>query len=333
MDIETLHSLFTYTGLNINDPKQLSTFMICKYQNDLKPLVNHLKCVKRQIGYNNLAFDGQVIEYILRNWQDWLDFNGHEVADIIYRYAQHCIDNSNNGGWGDYPEWKLTIPQLDLFKVWHFDNKAKMTSLKWIEFAIDFHNIEEMSIDHWVEDISEQGIKDVLGYNENDVRATYEFYLITIGQTNLPLYKGIDRLELRRNIKKEFKIPCTNYNDVKIGDELNKLGYIQKSGRDKRDLKPTSVKLDFTFGDCLPSYIHFKTDKFNNFLNLIKNVKVKLDKSNDDKQVFPFEYNGTIYTIMKGGIHSVDKPRIIVPNDDELLVDADIGLKIRLWPN
>lgn len=328
-DIETLYSMYSYIGLDINS-KQLSKFIICKYQNDLIPLINHLKQVKRHIGYNNLAFDGQVIEYIFRNYKDWLKLDGHKVAGIIYKYAQYCIENSNNGGWGDYPEWKLTIPQLDLFKVWHFDNKAKMTSLKWIEYSIDFHNIEEMYIDHWIEDITWEEVQGVLGYNENDVRATYEFYLITIGRTELPLYKGIDRLELRRNIKKEFKIPCINYNDVKIGDELNKLGYIQRSSRDKKNLKPTDSKLDFTFGDCLPDYISFKTNKFNNFLNLIKPVKIKLDKSKDDKQVFPFEYNGTMYTIMKGGIHSVDKPRIIIPNNNELLIDADIGSQ---YPN
>lgn len=129
-DIETLTGLYTYIGLDI-DSKQLSKFVICKYQNDLKVFVEHLKQVKRQIGYNNLSFDSQVIEYILINHQNWLDLSGEEVADIIYRYAQYCIDKSNNGGWGDYPEWKLTIPQLDLFKVWHFDNKAKMTS--WIK--------------------------------------------------------------------------------------------------------------------------------------------------------------------------------------------------------
>jgi hypothetical protein len=191
---------------------------------------------------------------------------------------------------------------------------------------IDFPNIEEMSIDHWKEDVTIQETNDVLGYNENDVKATYEFYLITIGETENPLYKGINKLQLRKDIKAEFGIHCTNYNDVKIGDELNKQGYIQRSGRNKKTLKPTSVKKDFTFKDCLPDYIQFKTDKFNNFINGIKNVKVDLDK----KQEFIIEYNSTSYSIMKGGIHSHDSNRIITPNDNELFVDADIGSQ---YPN
>lgn len=326
-DIETLKCFFSYVGLNIDDSKRLSKFMICEYQNDLKALIKHLEGVKRHIGYNNLSFDSQVIQYILENWLDWLDLSGKEVADVIYRYAQYCINKSNNGEWGDYPEWKLTIPQLDLFKIWHFDNKAKMTSLKWIEYSIDFHNIEEMSIDHWVETITLKEIEEVLGYNENDVKATYEFYKMTLGDTDHVLYKGIDRLELRRNIRDEFKIPCINYNDVKIGDELNKLGYLNRTGIRKEELRnrPKTFK-EFTFKDCIPDYIEFKTDKFNVFYNSIKGVKVNLK----EKQEFNLELNGTIYTIMKGGIHSQDKARRVEPKDNEILRDADVGSQ---YPN
>ena len=192
---------------------------------------------------------------------------------------------------------------------------------------MDFHNIEEMSIDHWTKDVTEDQIKDILNYNENDVRATYEFYLLTIGDTDHILYKGINRLELRKNIKKEFNIPCINYNDVKIGDELNKLGYLKGSGKTKQDLKIKPDKFDsFTFNDCIPNYVKFKTDKFNNFFNSIKNIKVNLK----EKQEFNLELNGTTYTIMKGGIHSQDKPRKVIVNENEFLRDADIGSQ---YPN
>lgn len=329
-DIETLKALFTYTGLDI-ETKKVSKFIICRKRNDLCDLVQHLNTVKGQIGYNNLSFDSQVIEYILRNWHKWFELSGHDVCLKIYEYAQVCIDNSNKGAFSHYPEWKLTIKQLDLFKIWHFNNRAKMTSLKWIEFMIDFPNVEEMSIDHWVEEVTDEEIEQILSYNENDVMATYEFYLYTIGQTDHPLYKGIDRIQLRKDIIKEFKIPCINYNDVKIGDELNKLGYMTLVGGDwdrerKAGLKPLTVKTDFTFGDCIPNYVFFKTPEFNEFFERVRHVKVDLDA----KQEFIFKYGQTSYSIMKGGIHSHDEPRIIRPNENEDLRDADIGSQ---YPN
>lgn len=56
-------------------------------------------------------------------------------------------------------------------------------------------------------------------------------------------------------------------------------------------------------------------------------------------QEYIFEYNNTSYTIALGGIHSNDKPRAIIPNDNEILRDADIGsqypssiIKRKLYP-
>jgi len=330
-DIETLKPMFSYVGFNVHS-KTLSKFVISEYQNDLKPLIKHLNDLKGQIGYNNLSFDAQVIQFILVNWDDWLDLTSLEICKLIYNYSQYVINKANNNEFLDYPEWKLIIKQLDLFKIWHFNNKAKMTGLKWVEFSIDFPNIEEMNVPHNIDKLSQEEIEGVLSYNVNDVMATYEFYLITIGQTEHPLYKGIDKINLRKDIQNEFGIKCINYNDVKIGDELNKLGYLTKiSKKDDKDfikyqLKPKNVKTEFTFGDCIPNYVNFKTEKFNLFFNNVRKQKVDLKS----KQEFNLEHNGTTYTIMKGGIHSQDKPRIVQPNDNEILRDADIGSQ---YPN
>ncbi len=65
----------------------------------------------------------------------------------------------------------------------------------------------------------------VSDYCQNDVMATYEFYKVTIGDTEHPLYKGNDQIQLRLDIEKEFDIPCINYSDSKIGDEIIKKYY------------------------------------------------------------------------------------------------------------
>jgi hypothetical protein len=49
-----------------------------------------------------------------------------------------------------------------------------------------------------------------------------------------------------------------------------------------------------------------------------------------DKVEYPFEYNGTRYMIAKGGIHSNEKNRVLIPGEDEYLEDADVGSQ---YPN
>jgi len=329
-DIETLKNCFTYTAFNI-DTKEFIQFVIHESRNDIKSFILHLNSIKGHIGFNNINFDGQVIQWFIENNIRWINESGSLIANNIYHYAQKAIENSNNGGWGDYPEWKMTIPQLDLFKIWHFDNKAKMTSLKWVEYSLDMENIEEMPIHH-DQNIKEKDIQLILDYNKWDVIATYRFYLVTIGQTDHPLYKGVDRIQLRKDIIKEFGINCINFNDVKIGDEINKFEYSRLSGIDKKTLRKVEKEIKpFLFKDCFPSYMKFETTEFNNFISAISKVPVKLKKETlKDKQEFEFTFNGTTYLLAKGGLHSKDKSRVIKPLDNETLRDADVG---SMYPN
>lgn len=325
MDIETIFNFFSYYDIDI-DTQEENCFIIHFSRNDLIIFINYLKNVKGQIGFNNLAFDSQVVQYILYNYHNWLELDGEEVARLIYAYSQQVIIRSNSKMFLQYPEWELSITQLDLFKIWHFDNKAKMTSLKWVQYSIDYLNIEEMPIHHTTE-VTLDMFDSIISYNKNDVLSTYEFYKITKGETNHPLYKGIDRIQLRKDIEQEFGFNCRNYNDVKIGDQINKVNYMKSTGLNRYNIPKSNKDIDnFNFESCFPSYINFNTLEFNTFINSIKKTVINLDK----KQEFKFTYNGTTYTIAKGGLHSEDKPRLIIPKNDELLMDCDVG---SMYPN
>lgn len=325
-DIETLKPLFTYTDLDIKT-KEINKFVICEFQNDLKRFIEYIKQVKGLIGYNSLNFDAQVIQYIINNSTTWLSMkiNSKDIAYLIYEYAQYVINKSNNNEFLDYPEWKLDIKQLDLYKIWHFNNKAKSTSLKWIEFMIDFPNIEEMPIPHNIETITKEQVEQVLVYNENDVLATYEFYLITIGQTDYSLYKGVDKIQLRKDIRKEFDINCMNFNDVKIGDEINKLIYCKLSGIDKKQLSKTGTfRNSLKVKDCIKVPIKFETDQLKLFYEDFGKVEFNPLKLKDSKdRGTEFNFKGLNITFGFGGIHTIDSPRRFETNEEYYLSDKD----------
>lgn len=322
-DIETIKNFFSCCFLDLSTD-EYDVFIIHESKNQLSEMLNYLSKVKGLIGYNCLAFDSQVIEYIIKNQKFLLSLSTDECINYIYKKAQDVIQLMNSGGFASIPEWKLTIKHLDLFKIWHYDNKNKMTPLKWIEYMIDMDSIEEMPVKHY-DNVDESMIDSIINYNKYDCRATREFYRITIGETNLPLYKNVNKIQLRKDIEKETGLKCLNFNDVKIGDSLNKLNYCKIKGIDKKNLPlPSKIIPKFKFKDCFPEYMKFETDAFNNFIKCFQNLDVDLKKK-DEKQVFEFEYNSTVYTIAKGGLHSKDKPRKIIPNENEILIDADIG--------
>lgn len=148
-DIETLLKCFTLTAYNI-DTKQVVQFVLHKDRFELLELVNHLlhEC-KGQIGYNNLNFDYPVIHYILQNWVKWTSYDiGNEqiILDIYYE-AQRLIENQDRFG-NSIKENEVIIPQMDLFKIWHYDNIAKLTSLKKLEISMNYPNVMDMPIKH-----------------------------------------------------------------------------------------------------------------------------------------------------------------------------------------
>ena len=274
IDIETLAGLFTYIGYNIHT-KEVVKFVIHKIKDNLKEFIEHLNQCKGHISFNGLGFDYPIIHYILKEYNKWksLDLNRTQVIDLIYAKAQWIIESQNQNNekkvYVSIPEKEVIIPQLDLFSIFHFSNKAKLTSLKWIQFSIDYLNIEEMPIHHSTKDISLDQIKEVLSYNENDVMSTYELYKIAIGETEHPLYKGIDKIQLRKDIIEEFNIKCINHNDVKIGDEINKLIYCKLSGINKYNLpKKGTFRSKIKVEDCVKIVPNFESLELLIYLNL-----------------------------------------------------------------
>lgn len=337
-DIETLKNFicFVFSPIKKDDNSTIE-FILHNSIFQLDELVVFLKSNLYLVGYNVLKFDGQILQFILNNYRKWkiTVYSKSEIISEIYNFATNTIKATNAGEFPPYPEWKLDIPHLDVFTIWHFDNKAKATSLKWLQFSMNWYDLREMPIEHW-SDIKEDQIEDILFYCRNDVLSTKAVYWITRGNTDLKLYKGVDKIQLRKDIMLEagFKKECLNWNDVKIGDRLNMVNYFKLSGYTKKnqlyDLK-NSYKQEhpqqpFTFKDCTPSYINFKTDKFKEFADFVWNQIVSLEKEDDKhKQEYHFEHNGTNYTIARGGIHSEDLPRIIIPSINYILRDCDIG--------
>lgn len=337
-DIETLKSFicFVFSPIKKDDDSTIE-FILHESKFQLEELIKFLKSNIYLVGYNVLKFDSQVCQFILNNYRKWQlqVFSKSEIISEIYHFATTTIQATNAGEFPPYPEWKIDIPHLDIFTIWHFDNKAKATSLKWLQFSINWLDLREMPIEHW-SDIDKSQIEDILFYCRNDVLSTKAVYWITRGNTDLNLYKGVDKIQLRKDIIQEagFGKQCLNWNDVKIGDQLNMKNYFKLTTYTKRselyDLK-NNYKRDhpqqpFTFKDCTPDYITFKTDKFKEFANFVWSEIVSLEKDDDKhKQEYLFEHNGTHYTIARGGIHSEDQPRIIIPSENEILRDADVG--------
>jgi hypothetical protein len=322
-DIETMQELFLI-GIYNPDTKTYYEFEVSKDKNQLDGYMRFIEQHPEYywVGYNNLRFDSQVIEWILRNYEDWHELTALETAAKIAQKAADIIHDANYDVFPEYREEWLTLKQIDLFRVNHYDNKNRRVSLKRLEFEMDLENIEEMPVHHTKTDMTDDEIQLTKDYCRNDIMATYEFYKVTTGNTEHPLYKGNNQIELRQDIEEEFDIPCLNYSDSKIGDEMIKKFYcqeknIQYSDLPKKGLFRTEVKVRH----CIADYITFQTPELQQFLKGIS--KEKLTIKDEFKESLEFYDN--IYTFAKGGLHTENKPKIFEADADYIIVDWDVS--------
>lgn len=327
-DIETMQELFLVVCMVPG--KAGKSFQVSKWKNQLDAFVRYTEAHDDVywVGYNNLRFDSQVVEWILRNHDNWHELSNLEICARIAQKAADVIHDANYDVFPEYREHELSLKQLDLFKIHHYDNKNRMVSLKRLEFEMDLENIEEMPIHHTKVDMTKEEVDMTIDYCYNDVDATYEFYKITLGDTDHPLYKGDNRIELRMDIEEEFGIPCLNYSDSKIGDEMIKKFYCQEKGITYKELpKKGYFRKSIELKNCIAKYVVFQTPQLKEFLKKIKSTTLGLQ--DDFKEHIHFHNN--VYSFMKGGLHTENGPKIFEADEDYEIIDWDVSLI--LWRN
>lgn len=307
MDIETLSNCFTYTAIN-KDTKSVVQYVIWGDRNDLYEFLVHLSQCKGQIGFNSLSFDYPIIHYIIKNRESLIKLSADQVAEKIYKEAQKTIEKE----FSSVREEEVLIPQLDLFKLWHFDSKARITGLKKLEIAMEFENVQDMPIHHTEKVTTKEQVEQILSYNCNDVNATMEFF-----------NRSLDKLELRKDLTRKYGINFLNFSNSKMGEQLLLHLYCEATGKDKEQVKRLRTKRsNFKFSECIPSYVKFTTPEFNGLLEYLKGIEVNTLK---DSFHYEFKFQSSDIILGTGGCHFCVKSGVYKPKAGFLLKDSDVS--------
>lgn len=220
MDYETIVNCFIAV-FRAYDSDETRVFVINRKRNDLFKLLLFLKDnIKHNdwhLGYNNLAFDAQITEFILQYQNELLAIDADEVSASIAQYASSVINKSTNGEWLDYPEFKLTIKCIDIFKLNHWDNAAKRSSLKWIQFSMDWFNVEEMPHHHTEPVLTNEQLESVVNYCINDVKSTKQIFLHRNSKGERVMAAQIN---LRAELSKTYGVSLYSASEPRISKEI-----------------------------------------------------------------------------------------------------------------
>lgn len=315
-DIETYKYLFCVVFKNIVT-EDIKVFEISYRRNEIDKLILFLKTdVDKLIGFNNINFDYPILHWLLKFYNKHTEiislYSANEFTDIIYNKAGDVI----NAEFPAIRPREVLIPQVDLFKIHHFDNKAKMTSLKALEIAMRDTDVRDLPYEI-TKPLTFEEIDEVLDYCINDVEATYRFY-----------NKSLREIKLREDLTKEYKLDLINANDPKMGEEVL-LHFLSKTMNiNKYELKKMRTHQSIlSFKDYILPYVKFEYNGFKDLLTKLKDTVVLNTKDAFKHSVY---YKGIRFDYGQGGIHGCTKVGIYEPKEDEIILDLDVA---SFYPN
>ena len=327
-DIEVFPNVFHCTVKN-SETGQLYMFEISQRKNQLDELVQFFHTIDEQhnwndlyttdiqlntnklfCGYNNLHYDNAIINYII-DYYNVMKYKGYRtICRSIFNLSK-VITTSSEDNIDAWKKWKYAtyFESFDLLTML-YSNKLRV-SLKEMQVTMQYKNVQEFVCD-WQQDLQEKEIDSMIEYNINDVNSTEEL-----------LNRCKDQIDLRIAIEDEYKVRVLSKDGVNIGMKILTQKYLEKTGQtwwDIRDLRsPMSV---IPLKDVILPFIKYDSPILQKVLSDMKEQIVSPGRKGYENK---FLFEGLRYSVGVGGIHSVNTPEIIIPKEDEILIDIDVA--------
>lgn len=279
---------------------------------DRESIITFLETQPKLVGYNNLKYDSQILEFILDN----PNFHPEDLKE----YSNRCISSR----WADIPEWKLRRQELDVFKIWHYDNKARLTSLKWLEFMYRLKSIKDLPFEHDKKITSKAQVEKVVSYCRHDIVPTEMCYDLSK-----------DKISLRKEMGKVFNLSLMNKSDASMGSSILLEVLSKEMNLNKGDLRNMRTNHDIievkdVIFDYYPKELTITNQIKNDHFSKIKMYSTYDVDSNtkifDFTKVKNLEYNwnGCEVTYAMGGIHGCVPKGIYESTEDVVIKSCDV---------
>jgi hypothetical protein len=293
--------------------------------------------------YDGCALDIPKVRNILRKYRIYT-FNGATYDIAMICLAMSGADNQTLKECNDdiivrrMPMWKLVdkypiivpawLDTVDLFDV----APGVKISLKKYAARMGMRRMKETPVpfDKPLRPVERPQLrKRVVEYMFNDLDVTAEL------KRRLP-----DELTLRFDLTRQYRVDVRSKSDAQIAEALISAEYERKTK--KWPEKPTVVAMDFKYTP--PDFIKFETPQLQEMLRVVTTASFKVRggpkpdnhssdaykkawgvvKLPDSIKALDIKINGTQYKMGIGGLHSKEKKRSFIMDEDTVIEDRDV---------
>jgi hypothetical protein len=327
-DIEVFQNIF-HCSVKDTETNTIYKFEISERKNQLRELVKFFKQVNKYItwgeyytttrqiesniifcGYNNLHYDNPIINYIIEYEDTLMNHNVFTICSSIFNLSK-TITTSKEDNIDAWKHWKYQI-WFDTFDILTmlYSNKLRV-GLKEIQVTMQYPNVQEFVCD-WTKPLPLEDFDSMIDYNINDIESTSEL-----------LNRCKDAVDLRIAIEDEYGVRVLSKDGVNIGMKILTQKYLEKTGLTWWDIEGLRSPMDYIpLKDVILPFIKYDSPILNRVLEDMKGQIVSPGRKGYENN---FVFAGLRYTVGVGGIHSKNDPEIIIPKEDEMLIDIDVA--------
>ena len=326
-DIEVFQNIFHCSAIN-TETKEIHKFEISPRKNQLSELISFFKQVNLPVswndnyttncsidsdkifcGYNNLHYDNPVINYIIEYEHVLAENPVPVITNSIFNLSREITNSGEN--IEKWKRWKYQV-WFDSFDILTmlYSNKLRV-GLKEIQVTMQYKNIQEFVCD-WSKPLPIEDFDSMIDYNINDIESTSAL-----------LDRCKKDIDLRLAIEDEYGVKVLSKDGVNIGMKILTHKYLEKTGLTWWDIKDLrSPQAYIPLKDVILPFIKYDSPILKSVLDEMKTQVVSPGRKGYEKN---FVFGGLRYTVGVGGIHSKNDPEIIIPAEDEMLIDIDVA--------
>lgn len=328
-DIEVFQNIF-HCAIKDTETGKITLFEISNRKNQLQELVEFFKefenvegswnnsyttdyqfnTNKIFAGYNNIHYDNPIINYIIDYYNVMKNKTYIEICKSIFNLSKTIL-NSKEGEEGIWKKWKYQqwFESFDILTMLY--STQLRVGLKEMQVTMQYPNVQEFVYD-WDIPLVESKFDEMIQYNINDVESTSEL-----------LDRCKKDIELRIAIEDEYGVRVLSKDGVNIGMKIITQKYLEKTGQTWWDIKDLRSPMDkIPLKDVILPFVKYDSPILKDMLDTLKKQTVSPGRKGYE---YKFIFNNLRYTIGVGGIHSVNDPEIIIPKEDEYLIDCDVA--------
>ena len=327
-DIEVFQNIF-HCSVKNTETGEIYKFEISERRNQLRELVKFFKQVDSYIkwgdfyttdleiksevifcGYNNLHYDNPIVNYIIEYEDKLMSYNVATICSSIFNLSR-TITTSTEDNIEAWKHWKYQIwfDTFDLLTML-YSNKLRV-GLKEIQVTMQYPNVQEFVCD-WSKPLPLEDFDNMIDYNINDIESTAEL-----------LNRCKKDIDLRIAIEDEYGVRVLSKDGVNIGMKILTQKYLEKTGLTWWDIEGLRSPMDYIpLKDVILPFIKYDSPILQRVLDDMKSQIVSPGRKGYENN---FIFNDLRYTVGVGGIHSKNDPEIIIPKEDEMLIDIDVA--------